>query len=146
MGDATAINESGQVVGGYGYNGGFLYTNGTMHSLGGCAPWDINDAGQVVGTYEAMWGNHAFTYANGIMRDLNDFLPEGSLWVLESATAINNDGWIVGEGTYDGQSMAFLMGPVDVPEPSAVFLLIGALCVVALLRRNYHPGQHLKAA
>jgi hypothetical protein len=43
------------------------------------------------------------------MHDLNDYLPEGSPWVLTSATAINDNGQIAGNGTISGEAHAFLM-------------------------------------
>ena len=72
---ANAVSATSVKAVGYG---------GTMYS--GC-PGTI--------TYE-----HAFLYTNGQMTDLNTFVPAGfRLWVLETATAINDRGAIVGLGT-----------------------------------------------
>jgi hypothetical protein len=61
--------------------------------------------------------------------NLNDLIDPSSGWILESANCINNNGWIVGYGTYNGLDQAFLL----TPEPtSAILLVIGA----TLLRRK----------
>jgi probable HAF family extracellular repeat protein len=64
----------------------------------------INNSGQIVGVS----GGHAFLYDNGTMLDLNDLIPEDSDWLLGTAYAINDAGWIVGTGTFNDQSRAFL--------------------------------------
>jgi hypothetical protein len=43
--------------------------------------------------------------------DLNDLLPEGTGWVLRSADGIDEEGTIVGYGTFQGQTRAFLLRP-----------------------------------
>ena len=52
---------------------------------------------------------HAFLYREGRMQDLNDLIPSGSGWVLEEARAINDRGQIVGFGTFQGRTRAFLL-------------------------------------
>jgi len=67
--------------------------------------------------------------------DLNDLIDPNSGWTLKYAYAINEDGWIVGQGFGPGQPQwpcGYLLKPV--PEPSALVLLGGA--VPALLRRR----------
>lgn len=49
--------------------------------------------------------------STGIL-DLNSMIYSDSLWVLQAAYAVNNKGWIVGVGTYDGETRAFLLQPV----------------------------------
>ncbi len=50
----------------------------------------------------------------------------GSDWSRTYATGINDRGQIVGNGTYDGQYLAFLLTPGAVPEPSTwAMLLLG---------------------
>lgn len=48
--------------------------------------------------------------------NLNDphvtWMPSG--WVLTTAEAINDLGWIVGNGSYNGSARAFLLVPQDV--------------------------------
>jgi hypothetical protein len=41
-------------------------------------------------------------------------------WTLNYAFDINNNGWIVGQGTYQGNERAFLF---VVPEPATLILL-----------------------
>ena len=101
---AAGINDLGEVVGTLSDWTGFLWRNGTITSLGQLAGGassasDINDAGQVVGwshsTHVTQLGPmaHAFLWQDGMMTDLG-VLPGGfdESW----ATAINNDGQIVG--------------------------------------------------
>jgi hypothetical protein len=45
------------------------------------------------------------------MLDLNDFIGQGSGWVLTSANAITILGQITGFGTINGQTHAFLLTP-----------------------------------
>jgi probable HAF family extracellular repeat protein len=92
--------------------------------------YDINNAGVAVGS-SYLAGNaetHAFAYSDGQMIDLNSLLPIDSGWVLEQAYGINNQGDIVGTGTFDGQQEAFLLDPPQfavkaVPEPATAGLI-----------------------
>ena len=74
---------------------------------------DINEYNQVVGSSETMVGtamtNHAFLWqqADGKTTDLNQWAPEG--WTLTTATAINDNGDIVGTGTFNGVAHGFLL-------------------------------------
>jgi probable HAF family extracellular repeat protein len=119
---ATGINNVGQVVGWFNYGGfhAFLYQNGTMTDLGslffGSSQANgINDAGQVVGQFSSGVSN-AFLYQNGMMFDLKNLLVNGSGWRLQSATAINASGQIVGYGINAlGANEAFLLTPVPLP-------------------------------
>jgi len=120
---ASGINASGQVVG-YSLTG-----NGTYHafrtasnaainpatddlgSLGGGFSYaaGINASGQVVG--DTTTG--AFVYVGGVMYDLNNLIPVGSGWTLDSGKAINDAGQIVGQGSYNGQPHAFRLDPLS---------------------------------
>jgi probable HAF family extracellular repeat protein len=98
----------------------------------------INALGQVVG-----WGDltpynssprdyHAFIWEGsaGIV-DLNTLIDPNSGWILMTARAINDSGWIVGYGALNGEGRAFAM---QVPEPTALAMLgLGGL---ALIRRR----------
>lgn len=74
---------------------------------------DINEHNQVVGSSETLVGsskvNHAFLWnqADGVTVDLNDWATDG--WVLTSATAINDNGDIVGNGFLHGVAHGFLL-------------------------------------
>jgi prepilin-type N-terminal cleavage/methylation domain-containing protein len=128
-----AINDSASVVGTYEFsstttanNEGFLY-NGTaaqtLRALGnsgtstkGVYPNDINDENQVVGTSTLFstpnsTNTHAFLYQNGNTQDLNNLIPASSGWVLKEAYGINDNGQIVGDGTFNGATTAFLLTP-----------------------------------
>lgn len=126
---AYDINNSGQVVGTTYFPGTvthpFLYSGGVLTDLGGLGGphpeaegegLGINDQGQIVG-WSFVPGTipHAFIYSDGIMTDLNNKLPSNSGWELNYAVDINNKGRIVGAGTINGQSHAFLMVPLILP-------------------------------
>ena len=57
------------------------------------------------------------------MTDLNTLIDPSSGWMLEEATGINDNGWIVGYGynSATGRYDAVLLTPI--PEPSAFALL-----------------------
>ncbi len=103
---AYAVNRAGTVVGTS--NGwAFSYSNGVMTALDGTAldPLDtaayaINDSGTIVGACENSLTTHAMSYSNGVMTDLGD-LGQGAYAGLcfSVATAISNDGTIVGYGS-----------------------------------------------
>ncbi len=104
---ATAINDSGQVVG-YSYDDvsgnsyAFLWQNGRMQNLGMGAAYGINDNGQVVGDSQDSSGSYyAFLWENGVTQDI---VPGGV------ALGINSIGQVVGgaRNAVSGQSMAFL--------------------------------------
>jgi probable HAF family extracellular repeat protein len=45
------------------------------------------------------------------MQSLQDCIPTDSGWILSEASAINNRGQIVGTGTIDGKTHAFILTP-----------------------------------
>ncbi len=121
---ATALNDSGQVVGysqkGTGGLGGdltntaFLYSNGTLTDLGTLGGADsvatgINASGQIVGYSTTTTGaTHAFLYSSGKMTDLGTLGANGS-----QATGINASGQVVGYLSFtpaigDSYSQAFI--------------------------------------
>jgi probable HAF family extracellular repeat protein len=121
---AKAINDMGEVVGQAAAAGpvlhAFLWRGGAMEDLG-TLPNDnrsyatsINNRGQIVG-----WSGHAsgviidYTRAvlwdNGSVVDLNDLIPRGSGWTLDSAVAINSSGQIAGNGHRNGLGRPFLL-------------------------------------
>jgi probable HAF family extracellular repeat protein len=128
---AYAINNSGQVVGtsfwGYEYWDAFLYSDGKMKDiLANSVANDVNNLGQVVGGFGSP--SHAFIYSGTTVCDLNNVI--GSGWTLTTASAINDNGQIVGKGiNSSGQTHAFLLNPV--PEPSTIILL--CMCGLGLL-------------
>jgi probable HAF family extracellular repeat protein len=122
-----AISSTGHVAGFSNLSGGFKShafqwtPSGGMTDLGTLGGSDsygfgVNASDQVVGnSYTA--GNatiHAFLYdpaAAVPMKDLNDLIPPGSGWVLTSANGINDNGLIVGTGTINGHTHAFILTP-----------------------------------
>lgn len=148
---ATAINNSGQIVGfSYGLlvgpNGresAFLYSAGSVTDLGtlggNCAAYDINDPGLIVGL--CGFPGRAFLYFDGSMIDLNTVVTHGAGWNLQNANAINNNGQIVGSGIFNGQQRAFLLTPVgNVPEPSTFMLAGLGLASAVFLSRRFYRG------
>src|SRR6266542_2426362 len=124
--EARGINDNGQIVGWGSHNGqerSFLYDNGRITDLGllpggtNSYALALNNSNQVVGVSSIGDGTpHAFVWRNGVMSDLNDFLPPASGWELREARGINDGGEIVGWGTINGEERAFLLTPQPAPE------------------------------
>jgi probable HAF family extracellular repeat protein len=121
-----AINSMGWLAGGSttatGYLHAFFYASGQMQDLGtlsgsgNSSAYGVNDSGQVVGYSQiAGGGSSAFLWSNGQLRDLNDLIAADTGWRLLEASAINNQGQIVGFGLFNGIQRAFRLD-VLVPE------------------------------
>ena len=94
---ATAINESGQIVGNISNGIAFLWEGGTrtpLGHLGGGSAFvsDINDSRIAVGSSSTGLVGHPFRWQNGVMTDLG-LLPGDE---DGGAAGINRDGLIVG--------------------------------------------------
>ena len=139
--EAYAINNAGQVVGlshiGDSFSPwhAFIWENGVMTDLGTLGvnykseARGINNLGQVVGKS----GKHAFLWENGVMIDLHTVCLGISDWDTTTASAINDNGVIVGYGSFKWKGHAFIMTPI--PEPSTV-LLIGLGGLILRKRRR----------
>jgi len=160
---ARGINASGAVVGvsrGNGGNRPFLYSGGTLVSLGfeNISGIDryvsaINASGLIVGDYYDSNTDlgYATLYSGGIEIDLDTTVAlvaqQGGVagfTHLISATAINDAGQIAGYGFWtDGVSAkkdvrGFLLTPVAVPEPAtwSYLVVLGLFAVVAGWRKR----------
>jgi probable HAF family extracellular repeat protein len=128
-GVAQAINNRGHVVGGSTFANSniehaFLYAEGRIRALDSNSSVysfaaAINSYDQVVGNFETVADRNAGTgavyaciFVSGHAIDLNGFLRRNSGWVLTGAVGINDVGQIVGNGTHNGLSRAFLMTPI----------------------------------
>jgi probable HAF family extracellular repeat protein len=136
---AASINDHSQIVGWINHGDtirGFLYSGGNMQELTTLGGWmssavDINNNGQIIGATTNVNNTELpFVYKNGVMSDLNTLIAPSSGWRLDTVTAINDAGWIVGNG-YDsnpgGGWRAFVLIPV--PEPASFWLLVAGIGV-----------------
>ena len=100
--EAVSINASGQIAG-WAFDGGvtdgFLYSNGTLTSLGSFAATAINDNGVMVGGPDID--------NNGTITDLNTLLPAGSP-TIQSAVGINDNGQIAATATIPSDGSVLL--------------------------------------
>jgi probable HAF family extracellular repeat protein len=124
---ATAINDSGEIVGQSAAAGqvlhAFVWRVGGMEDLG-TLPGDnrsyasaINSRGQIVG-----WSGHAtgviidytraVLWSEGTIVKLDELIPADSGWTLDIAAAINNRGQIAGTGHRNGLARPFLLTPI----------------------------------
>ncbi|MBN1393930.1 MAG: PEP-CTERM sorting domain-containing protein [Pirellulales bacterium] len=129
---AYGINSHGDVVGRARSTDakfhGFLWTEDDgMIDLGytgdGYAQ-AVNDNGLIVGHIRDGANYYAAMYVGtpgeGSWVDLNTLIDPDSGWVLTHAMEVNNDGVILGHGTYGGYTRAFML---IIPEPSTLALL-----------------------
>ncbi len=124
---AQNINDAGLIVGAADRGSGltravYWDTNDVIHdigTLGGSSGWAyaVNDDNVIIGFSNNGIGNRAFGYVpGGSITDLNSLLdPSSTGWLITRAYDINNDGVIVGEGTFGGITQAVVLTPV--PEP-----------------------------
>ena len=148
---AYSINDSGLIVGQasyttappYYYHACLFDATGDgdkidLGTLGGLksAALFVNNSDQIVGyasdnsgTFKACLFD-ATGLGNNI--NLNDLIDPSSGWILKEADCINNNGWIVGYGTYNGIDQAFLL----TPEP-ATLLLLGLGGLILRGRKSY---------
>lgn len=152
---AFDINDSGQIVGQTRINwstqhrAAFWDASGSIQDLGALPggyseAYGINVSGQVVGYSVTDNGPNSgaaivWDEVNGV-RNLNDLVDLASGWNINTATAINNSGQIVGYGSLDGgDRQAVLLTPVapvpvPVPLPAVAWLLLSGLVSLGWLK------------
>ena len=122
---AYAINNSGQVVGSAdtpNYTHAFLYSGGTMSDLGTLGgttsiAQGINASGQVIGNSQILipggGAPRGFLFDGGVKYELNGILDSsGTGWTVQSASGINDYGWIAAKAQVAGVYHAVLLTPV----------------------------------
>lgn len=124
---AVALNSKGHLVG-HAYSPDkktyrpFLWDGSTLTDIGEFPEamgergeaLGLNDSDHVVGLAKTSAGEtHAFLYDGTTFLDLNQAIDPDTPWILTHARGINNKGWIVGSGNYEGQQghRAFLLKP-----------------------------------
>ncbi len=132
--EAAAINNNDEVAG-WSYTSGdaakhaFLWRSGEMIDLGtvngqDTYPLEINDHGNIVGWYgSGGFDVKPFLWSDGKFVDLNSLLPSESGWALRIASGINSKDQIVGQGSFGGETRAYLLSPTIVPEPTSLAVL-----------------------
>lgn len=142
--DASAINNSGDIVGGmwelvsFGAYHAFLYSGGMLHDLGTlggltAAARGINDSGLVVGYVATGAREYGFLYDNGIAWDLNTLASGAEGWTITNANAINAQGQILATACDVASACRdVLLNPVSaVPEPATYAMLLVGIAVLA---------------
>ncbi len=135
---AYAINNSNQVVGTADFVSGdshaFMFADGAgmtdLGTLGGytSTAFALDNSGNAVGSAEivnrdlraVLWPN------GGAPRDLSEFIPVNSGWVLTEARGVNDAGQIVGNGFHNGQPSAFLLTPNSGADTNPPVALLAA--------------------
>ncbi len=152
--EARAVNDVGQIAGSAytaaGTNEAFLWQNGEFHYLAkpDGITWananDINNLGQIVGDFgvliegdfDPIYSCDAYIWENGQFQ----LLP--SAYRYSEATAVNNNGWVIGWAGYvtdDGDQITRPMLWTPVPEPSGLLALAACIVGLAAMRRSWRP-------
>ncbi len=134
----TDLNNAGDVVGPYAASTcsppttlpcptglsyeGFLYHGGVSQEISGPSgfsvqPAALNDQDWVVGSFSSPHNSAlggGFIWSSGRFIDLNTLLPASCAnWHITAASDINNEGYIVGSATFNGQEHGVLLKPTN---------------------------------
>jgi PEP-CTERM motif-containing protein len=77
------------------------------------AALDINNQGLIVGRAFTASDSIAVSNFNSLWTNLNDLIVNAPNWHLDSASAINDSGIIIGQGKLAGAPRAFLLTPIN---------------------------------
>jgi probable HAF family extracellular repeat protein len=141
-----ANNDMGQVVGQRSSQAGFqlfIYSDGIITDVGiDLGVGDINNSGQLVGSFDKEGISTGYLYENGVLYDLNDLILDANWHVIE-ALDINNSGLIVGRGIDpQGYDRAFVLTPLTplpntaILEPQTYTLLLIGVATMGLVTRR----------
>ncbi len=92
-------------------------------------------------SYSPETDNHAFVWENGIITDLNTLVDPSFGFTLSQAQAINNKGQIVATSLLTSSVRAFVLTPIEQPEPVAEptstlgLLAFGAVAAGSVFKR-----------
>ena len=99
------------------WDGSAVRALGVLTGTDGTDAYGVNSIGQVVGEctktidFPSNIRYTAFLWESGALKDLNSLIDSTQGWELRKARDINDAGMIVGFGTHNGISRAFLLTP-----------------------------------
>lgn len=123
---ASAISDNGVIVGASHFAGASAenshavsWRNNQITDLGTLPGYErsyalgVSNAGEIVGIADQIGGAaRAVLWKNGQIVDLNRLIAPGADWTLTKASAVSDDGRIVGSATRGGRAHAVLLTPV----------------------------------
>ncbi len=140
---ALDINNAGSIVGRYtdlsGLQNGFFFNFEVGMVTVGSPGQNVDfNAVNMSGIAAGSWNNRAALWSlNNGRINLNDHMATNDNWILTDARDINDQGWIVGQGTHNGVFTAYLATPTRaVPEPGTMIALAAAVAGLAAKRRS----------
>jgi len=157
FGRAFGMSDAADVVGysqiSSGFAGAFLHTgDGAIRSLTSInTPFtlalDVNNLGQIVGrgSRNSMPVAVIWDELHG-SQDLATLTTTDFNWQLETVTAINDRGQIVGYGWLNDEIRGFLLTPVPEPSTKAITIVVAIVAVLSgaldcALARQFTPSQ-----